>query len=231
MAQCTLLGIGIWLLHEAHSATSGTCFTLSAGLLLLTNLRRIRGRPGAVRAVVLTVVLIGALIKLTGFDDLVLQIIGRNPDLTGRADFWPLLIPMNPNALVGSGWESFWTGPRMHRIWLMFPNAYINESHNGYIEVYLNLGLIGLGLLIAMFVRGFRQSLAALRTYPDLGSLMLVYMLTALLYSYTEAGFRMLFFPWSFLILAMLTVSAISRTSRKNTVTTAVQTPSILASR
>ena len=55
-----------------------------------------------------------------------------------------MLIEMAPNALVGAGFESFWLGPRLSKVMTAFPNLHVNEAHNGYIEVYLNLGVIGL---------------------------------------------------------------------------------------
>jgi O-antigen ligase len=215
LAQCTLLGSGIWLLYNADSATSTACFTLGALLMLVTGLRRIRGRPAGVHKLVLTLVLLVALIKLTGADAAVVQALGRNTDLTGRADIWPLLIRMAPNALVGAGFESFWLGPRLLKVWAAFPNLYVNEAHNGYIEVYLNLGVIGLTLIILLLVHGYRRSVAAFRIDPNLARLMLAYVLAAVMYSYTEAGFRMLDFAWSFLLLAIIGASRISELTRE----------------
>ncbi len=211
VAQCTQLGFGIWLLSAANSATSTFCFILAALLMLLTGLRRIRGRPAAVHTLVLTLVLLGALIKLTGADVAVVEAMGRNADLTGRAsDIWPLLIPMAPNALVGAGFESFWLGPRLLGLWNAFPNLYLNEAHNGYLEVYLNLGAIGVSLIILMLVHGYRRSVDGIRIDPSSASLMMAYVLSAVMYSYTEAGFRPLSLAWSFLLLAIIWASRIS---------------------
>ena len=33
----------------------------------------------------------------------------------------------------------------------------LNQAHNGYIEIYLNLGWVGLTLLGAMVIAGYRQ--------------------------------------------------------------------------
>lgn len=95
MAQRTALGFGIWLLSNAHSATSGTCFTLAAGLILLTGLRRIRGRPSAVHKLVMTFLLFGVLLKLTGADTVVVeQGIGR--------------MRTSPAELTSGLWSSLW---------------------------------------------------------------------------------------------------------------------------
>ncbi len=158
VAQGTVLGFGIWNLFTANSATSESCFMLGAFLMLMTGLRRIRGRTGALHALVLTLVLLGGLIKITGADAAVFHALGRNTNLTGRAsEIWPLLIPMAPNSLFGAGFESFWLGPRLQKVWDAFPNLYVSEAHNGYIELYLNLGVIGVGLVILILVHGYRR--------------------------------------------------------------------------
>ena len=99
----------------------------------------------------------------------------------------------------------------MRELWSRFPNTYINEAHNGYIEVYLNLGVVGLSLLLFLLYRGYRLSLTAFRRNPYLGSLSLTYMLAAALYNYAEAGFRTLCWPWAFLLLSVLAASAAAR--------------------
>jgi exopolysaccharide production protein ExoQ len=211
VAQCILLGSGLWLLSSANSATSTSCFILASILMLLASLPQFRGRPASIHALVLTLVLVGVAIKVTGADAAIVHALGRKADLTGRAnDIWPLLIPMAPNALVGAGFESFWLGPRLQKVWDAFPNLYVNEAHNGYIEVYLNLGWIGVGLIIVMLVHGYHRSVSALRVDPELGSLMMAYVITSALYSYTEAGFRMLDFAWSFLLLAIIAAIRVS---------------------
>ena len=217
IAQSILLGFAIWVLFTAHSATSGTCFTLGAIVMLIAGWRRIAGRPRVMHALVLSAALLAVLIQITGANAIVLQILGRKPDLTGRADYiWPTVIPMNPNALLGAGFESFWMGSRLQYMWDKFPHLYLNEAHNGYIEMYLNLGLIGEALLIVILIDGYRKCVAAFRTDPSAGSLMLAYTLMAAMYSVTEAGFRMLDTSWSFLLLAIFGATRIAQLSTEN---------------
>jgi exopolysaccharide production protein ExoQ len=216
-AQCAVLGFGVWDLFTANSATSESCLMLAAFLMLITGLRSIRGRSASVHALVLTLIVLGGFIKITGADAAVFHALGRNSNLTGRAsEIWPLIIPMAPNALLGAGFESFWLGPRLQKVWDAFPNLYVSEAHNGYIEIYLNLGIVGILLLFLVLVHGYRRAVAALCIDPDSSSLMLAYVLTSAIYSYTEAGFRMLDFAWSFLLLAIISASRIARPNREH---------------
>ena len=70
------------------------------------------------------------------------EALGRNSTLTGRTEIWKLVLGMANNPIFGAGYESFWLGERLQKLWhyYWFP---INEAHNGYIEIYLNLGWIG----------------------------------------------------------------------------------------
>jgi exopolysaccharide production protein ExoQ len=217
LAQCSLLGFGIWDVFTANSATSESCLMLAAFLMLVTGLKRFRSRPRAVHTFIVGVIVVAGLIKITGADGVVFEALGRKPNLTGRVDIWPFLISMAPNPLLGAGFETFWLGPRLQRVWNQFPNLYVNEAHNGYLELYLELGLIGVGLVVLILIHGYRSSVAAFRTDPERGSLTLACVVSATLYSYTEAGFRNLDYSWSFLILSIFAVTSISTTYRQNT--------------
>jgi len=208
-AQCILLGLVIWVLFNAHSATSGACFVFGGGLMLATRSTKIRRRPAAVHVLVLGVLLIGGLAVLTGGDSGVIHAMGRNSNLTGRTEIWQRVIPMAPNAVVGAGFESFWLGPRLEKLWHSGYAFAINEAHDGYIEVYLELGWVGVGLIALILTHGYRRSIAAFRVDPSSGSLMLAYVLATPLYNITEAGFRMLDPAWSFLLLAIISASRI----------------------
>ena len=82
--------------------------------------------------------------------------VGRDPTLTDRTAIWSIVLSMHTNPLVGTGYESFWLGPRLQKVWQLF-GATINESHNGYLEVYLNLGLIGVLLLVGLLITSYRN--------------------------------------------------------------------------
>jgi len=211
VAQCTLLGFGLWLLGSADSATSIMCFTVGALVMLVLDWRRIRGRTAEVHKVVLSLVALVGLMGVTGAYDAIVHALGRRTDLTGRTDIWSVLFPMAPNSLLGAGFESFWLGSRLQKVWDAFPGLHVNEAHNGYLEVYLNLGVIGLGLVIAIVVYGYLRAAATFRTDRSSAGLMLAYVLSGAMYSYTEAGFRMLNYSWTFLLLAVVAASRISR--------------------
>ena len=85
---------------------------------------------------------------------------------------------------------------------------HVNEAHDGYLEVYLNLGWVGVGLISFVLISGYQRAVAAFSRDPAVGSLMLAYVATAAVYSVTEAGFRMLDPIWIFLLFAVVLQAA-----------------------
>jgi O-antigen ligase len=209
LAQCTLLSIGIWLLYAAHSATSGACFALGAGLMLVTALPVMRRRSAAVHALVLAILLGGALTVDLGGQAEILKAMGRRSDFTGRREIWEVLIPMAPNPIVGSGYENFWLGWRKEDVRRLL-HFRINEAHNGYIEVYLNLGLLGLGLIALILGQGYRRAVGVFRRDPILGGLVLTYIITVAIHGLSEASFRMPGLGCFFLLLSVFAASRVS---------------------
>lgn len=114
--------------------------------------------------------------------------VGRDPTLTGRSDIWKLLLNMHTNPILGVGYESFWLGPRLDTIWKIF--GHINESHNGYLEVYLNLGFVGAFLLIALLISAYKNINRQVTLAPDLASLNVALWAIILFYNMSEAAFK-----------------------------------------
>ncbi len=211
LALGTVLVFGVALLAMADSATSLACFALGAMLIFATYLPMIRRRPGRIHAVVLMILLAGGLAMVFGGGGVV-HALGRQTSFTGRTNIWKAVIPLCPNSFVGAGFEGFWIGPSHEKLSDILSNWWggahsLNEAHNGYIEVYLNLGWVGVCLIAWILIGGYMRACAAFRHDPEIGGLMLAYVATAAIYSITEAGFRMLAPIWIFLLLAVAAAS------------------------
>jgi exopolysaccharide production protein ExoQ len=205
LAQGTLLAVGIYLLIITDSVTSTVSFALGTLLMLAMSLRFMRRHSAAVHVLVLSLVAAVSSIMLLGGGASAAEALGRNPTLSGRTDIWADVILLAPNPLVGAGFESFWLSPRVHaKLWEMIPGLPLNEAHDGYIEVYLELGWVGVGLIAFILIDGYRRSVAAFRRDPTWGSLLIAYTVSATVYSVTEAGFRMMDPIWIFLLLAVV---------------------------
>jgi exopolysaccharide production protein ExoQ len=215
LAQGTLFAFVIDLLFTAHSATSSACFVLGAGLMLAIGRPLFRRNPAAVHVLVLTVLLAGGLTALLGGTGDAAKTMGKDPTLSGRTEIWKMVIPMVPNAIGGAGFETFWAGPRAKEVDIKNRAAGglggPHEAHNGYIEVYLNLGWIGVALIALILGQGYHRAVRAFRRDPGLGALLVAYVVTAVTYNITEAGFRMLDPAWFFLLLSVVGANHIIR--------------------
>ena len=186
--SAVFLLLTVWALHTARSSTSTGVLVLGTAVMLLATSSFIRRRivPYFVGGLVFLV--IAELVF--GIHNLAIAALGRETTLTGRTDVWKVLITWDINPLLGVGYESFWRDSIMAKMAILMPGLVINESHNGYLETYLSLGLIGLFLLLAMFVAAFRKATRALNANLEIGSFPLGYVMAFAIYNVTEAAFR-----------------------------------------
>ena len=214
IVHSTVLAMVFWLFSMAHSMTGLACFVLAGGLMIAVSVRAVAQRPILVHLLVAAVVAISFAALFLGVGAGSLQAMGKDVTLTGRTEIWRLVLGMTGNPLIGTGFESFWLpGWRLEKIWSVYW-WHPNEAHNGYIEVFLNLGWIGVSLLAVLLVTGYRNVLAALREDPNLGRLRLSYFVVAVVYNFTEAGFRMLDPIWIMFLMVIIAVPNRARASK-----------------
>jgi len=209
IAQSVLLVTTIWLLWMANSATSTSCFIIAACLIVATTVFNLGRKPVVIHFLVAAAVSLPLYALFLDPGSGLIESVGRNATLTGRTALWSLLLGLPVNRLFGTGFESFWLGKRLQEIWSVYW-WHPNEAHNGYIEILLNLGWIGVTLLAILLVAGYRNIILGFRRDPNTGSLKLAYFTVAIIYSFTEAAFRMLGLAWIFLLLATAAIASTS---------------------
>jgi exopolysaccharide production protein ExoQ len=209
-AQCSLLILAITILSIAHSATSVACFVLGAGLILVTNVSGVRSRPWAVHTLIVAAAVSSAVAIFFGGQAIVFSALGRDSSLTGRTEIWSTVISLAINPVIGAGFESFWnaSSEALRKLPDTYQFGNLNSAHNGYIEIYLNLGVVGLALMGLILVAAYRHSCAALRRNPAVGGLLIACTITTAVYCITEAGLRTMSLTWICLLLACIGGSA-----------------------
>ena len=105
---------------------------------------------------------------------MLLELAGKDAMLTGRVPLWMFLWSVGSNQMFfGMGFQSFWADDSLYRslIWQM-TGWFMQSAHNGYIDIWLSLGLVGLSLLLFLLisaaihiVRGVRQGYQAFYTF------------------------------------------------------------------
>jgi len=217
LALGVVLAMIVWLLHLCNSMTSICALSMAGVVMLLSSRPAVRRRPAFLHPLIAGV--IGCTLYALFFQSsgALIQGLGRDPTLSGRTDAWPQLIKLVHNQLVGVGYESFWLGDRLEKVWVITQGLTINEAHNGYIEILLTLGWIGLAFMGGLIATGYRNVIRAYRLDPDAGSLRIAWFLAVVITGLTEAAFRMMGLPWIVFLLATANLrwdSAINPCSR-----------------
>jgi O-antigen ligase len=216
IAHATILLMVAYLLHEANSATSTSCFLLGGSLILAISFLRSARRPAMVHILAVGAVALAACAAFFNFAGLLAHL-GRKSDLTGRTDLWNVVLSQPVSRLFGAGYESFWVGKRVATVQRM-AGQFANQSHDGYIEILVNLGWIGVAFLAILIVTGYAKIVRAIRMDAETNCLRLAYVVAALTYNFTEAAFKMQDPVWICFVWAIVSAPMAARMRRRRVI-------------
>lgn len=152
------VALSAFLFVRAASATAtlaaaGVVVVLAAALLMRTS-RRPGGRTRYYLAY--AVVAVGGLLALWLGRERLFSLLGRSADLTGRERIWEAVgARAAERPVIGWGFASPWvpTDPFFDG-WIVDHGVTVMQAHNMWLDVFLQLGVIGL-VLIALTVLAF----------------------------------------------------------------------------
>jgi exopolysaccharide production protein ExoQ len=199
----TIIAIIVNLLSLCNSTTSIVGFACSAAVVWVA--MRPWQKPAVVHLAVLTVLGISTF-AIFGKTDMV-ETLGKSSTLSGRTVVWDLVLSRHTNPWIGTGFESFWLGPRLEFMFHALENLPINEAHNGYLEVYVNLGWAGVCFIVALILAAYRRVILRWRQNPRTASLILGFLLCTLFNAYTENAFRIMNPAWVIFLLVTIATS------------------------
>ena len=185
--------ISFQLLYQSDSATSKVCLLIGCFILAASQSHWFKCNPSRLTVLIpigITFYLFvefGLGIDTVGF---LAETVGRSSNLTGRTSIWDAAFSIGTNPFLGTGYESFWLGDRLFKMWERAGAGNINTVHNGYLEVYLSLGFIGLLLLVCFLIQGYRIISRRYIISNKLGSLGLALWAVLLFYNVTESAFK-----------------------------------------
>jgi exopolysaccharide production protein ExoQ len=205
----SILVMAAWLIHMADSATSLACLAMGCTVLVLTSWRPVGNRIAFVHLLVWCLVGVAFCSLFLGIGTGFVKGLGRNETLTGRTDLWVHILTLIDNPMLGTGYESFWVGPRLEKM-RNFAMG-VNQCHNGYLEVYVNLGWVGVALLGFVVVTGYRNMIRAFRKSPDNARLGLAFFVVTLAYNFTEGAFKFRNPVWISFLMAIVVAPMLTR--------------------
>lgn len=199
LLSVVFLGMVCWLLRQSSSATSLTCMLVGVCTILVLRLPFVSKRRIGIYVIIAVVAFAIAEGYFGVYGNLV-QFLGRDATLTDRTEVWHDAMQLQPNPLLGAGFESFWLGDRLTKLWAKWWWRPI-QAHNGYIETYLNLGVVGVVILAGVIIATFWKMRDDLQRRFEFGSLRLAFLFTILVYNFTEATFKGVHIIWTLFYL------------------------------
>ena len=224
MAVCIYGGfllMASWILKGPPASRSQTsiivsciCLALLFGLWLIKSSIEYLGRYMLVSACVAAFVILSLQTYQAVSNDSLfsaaLQVSGRDETLTGRTDLWSDLWAIAAaHPIVGVGYGSFWID-NTHNLWakhLWRPT----QGHNGYLDVFLELGAVGVALLIMTLVAGYRGVLGLLHRNYEQGLLHFLWITMVMFHNATESSYlRGSVDMWFMCLLGVINIPAAS---------------------
>jgi O-antigen ligase len=192
------LFLNIYLLYLAQSMTSTVCLLLCLAIYFSNFLKK---NLTAITIILSTLHLTGLLELLTSsFLTLFFGLVDRDITMSGRTELWTAILQTKFNHLLGTGYSVFWTGDRMRTIieqFIFVPK----QAHNGFLEVYINLGLAGLTILLSSIYFTYKSIRRYWHKNNTYLSFQLSFFATYLIYNMTEATFLFNLSPIWFVFL------------------------------
>ncbi|MCM0592909.1 MAG: O-antigen ligase family protein [Gloeotrichia echinulata DEX184] len=177
----------------SQSKTALLIFLLGLSMLPILKLANLKYKLRTI-IYIISIFIIGTIVILifSNFETVVVDILRKPPDLNGRLDMWNLAIQAGlKHPWLGYGWGGFWNSSEAWSVisnvpWVanvvLSSNKMSFHSHNGYIEIFLQLGIIGLLIFAFTVLLTLKRILKLLHLTNSVESLwMLVFITTSLL--------------------------------------------------
>ncbi|MFG3818656.1 O-antigen ligase family protein [Limnothrix redekei] len=102
------------------------------------------------------------------WDDIVINILGalgKDASLTGRTDVWEFVIDrIKDRPILGYGFGTFWNGLDGKSAYVVRAVRWpVPDAHNGFLEICIDLGLVGLAIYIWVVFQTIIKTLALIR--------------------------------------------------------------------
>jgi len=215
------LGFALFLLKGSDEAVSKTSIAVCifAGFVFF-RIQSLRNRPDAVPRFVnlmfagtVSLILLVVTHSIVHFSadsafGKIIELLGRDITLTDRTYIWTDVYGVAAaSPIVGVGFGGFWIGRIANIPWNASMTWVLGQGHSGYVDTYLHLGLVGIGLFAVLIFTTQRQIMESFSQNFDFACFRITLFLTALFINITETTFlRGDHHFWLVFLLAILAV-------------------------
>ncbi|HWZ99314.1 MAG TPA: O-antigen ligase family protein [Candidatus Dormibacteraeota bacterium] len=199
-----LLFLGFWLLEVSQSKTSLVALLIALALAFRTGWLASQSVSRLVfGAALMYPVLALSIQKLQPIFAPILGALGRDATFTGRTNIWQHITFNTVNPVIGAGFWNFWGGPGGKAIEGIMQTG-IPNAHDGYLDIYLDGGLIGVFLLACVLIACGRRLIKNLPT-DRFTKLKYAFFIAAIFHNVTESSFARPSGMWFTIVLALIT--------------------------
>lgn len=157
--------LSIILLLQSKSSSSMVNFLIIITVFLIIKLIRLPYILMIPRILLLALIGQFSYLWLADNTTYLLSSIGKDTTLTGRADLWTAVLDMIwKRPLLGYGYGAFWGGWDSEAAYVWRITGWTPpHSHNGLLDLWLDLGILGLSIFLVGFIASFLKSLVWVR--------------------------------------------------------------------
>jgi O-antigen ligase len=139
--------------------------SLIAYYTLTQHIKRYRARDAVLVAATVAGVAMVGIALLAKYYTAIMFMIDKDPTLTGRTTIWRLSLQSAlTHPLLGYGYRGYWLGLHGDSANVALATGWIvPAAHNGFLDLGLGLGAVGVGLVIYSMLRAIRNAITCLR--------------------------------------------------------------------
>jgi O-antigen ligase len=222
LMEIALLLFALWLLKgpssSAGAVSASARYVFTIGICIIVLLLYAKLKPHYIGLCVIFLLFIFMVFQ-DPLLNLASHLAGRDTTLTGRTDLWKELIKIGTeNPIFGVGYGGFWIGNLGHNLWQTF-GWKPGQGHNGFIDVYVELGILGIVILAFVILATYKNILKSFKVNYEYGTFRMIFYFVILFYNSTESSFtKPSSFLWFlFLLLAIEIPTSILETQQHDT--------------
>ncbi len=201
-----MLLFGAWLLFVSDSKTSQVCTLIGLLILWYGKFLVNEPRPGVKIASYMALLAVLAIVQSTfNLEEKFLHAIGRNVSFSGRAEIWTMIGEQHIIPVVGSGYQSFWDSVAA-REYREEGGTEIVSTHDGYLETYVDGGIIGCLLLAVLLLTTSRTIIRSIKGGSLWDIARLMFLVIILIHNCLESSFFRLGPTWFAFLLIIVRV-------------------------
>jgi exopolysaccharide production protein ExoQ len=135
----------------------------------LKSLHSLRKKDYFVVSFLLLVAFFSVTVVIVAWPDFLFTLLGKDVTLTGRTEIWSAVLDsIAKRPLLGYGYQAFWLGLQGESYRVILAVSWVlAQAQNGFLDVMLEMGVVGLTIVLLVFGFAFRDGVVCLLQSRD----------------------------------------------------------------